>query len=104
MFWGLLANIPAGWKSCDGTLGTPDLRDKFILGAGYILTPCDSGGSVNHTHTFTSDTHFHEQLLGTPARAGPGYDATSNAQVLTGTTNNATMIPPYFALIFVQKI
>jgi microcystin-dependent protein len=28
------ATAPAGWALCDGTNGTPDLRGRFILGAG----------------------------------------------------------------------
>jgi hypothetical protein len=33
MHKGTIATIPAGWYLCDGTNGTPDLRDKFIVGA-----------------------------------------------------------------------
>ena len=33
MFSGTIASIPAGWQLCDGTNGTPDLRDKFVIGA-----------------------------------------------------------------------
>jgi hypothetical protein len=33
MWSGAIAAIPAGWGLCDGTNGTPDLRDKFIIGA-----------------------------------------------------------------------
>ncbi len=32
---GTIANIPTGWQLCDGTNGSPDLRDKFVVGAGY---------------------------------------------------------------------
>jgi hypothetical protein len=31
---GSLASIPTGWHLCDGTNGTPDLRDRFVVGAG----------------------------------------------------------------------
>ncbi len=31
---GLSTNIPSGWTLCNGTLGTPDLRERFIVGAG----------------------------------------------------------------------
>ena len=48
MWGGLLANIPAGWQLCNGTNGTPDLRDRFIKGA--TSNPGATGGSVNHTH------------------------------------------------------
>ncbi|MDP3327219.1 hypothetical protein [Parvibaculum sp.] len=33
MYSGLIADIPLPWRLCDGTNGTPDLRDKFIVGA-----------------------------------------------------------------------
>lgn len=31
---GAIVDIPAGWALCDGNNGTPDLRNKFIIGAG----------------------------------------------------------------------
>ncbi|NET62429.1 MAG: hypothetical protein F6K47_41915 [Symploca sp. SIO2E6] len=35
MMWsGTVDNIPQGWVVCDGDNGTPDLRDRFLLGAG----------------------------------------------------------------------
>ena len=70
MMWsGTIATIPSGWLLCNGSSGTPDLRDKFIIGAS-----ADSGGAaktnvtasytqtggtkdaivVSHTHTATS--------------------------------------------------
>jgi hypothetical protein len=33
MWSGSFASIPAGWKLCDGSSGTPDLRNRFIVGA-----------------------------------------------------------------------
>src|SRR5690606_24087623 len=33
MWSGSIANIPTGWHLCDGDNSTPDLRDKFIIGA-----------------------------------------------------------------------
>lgn len=48
MFNGAPANLPFGWHVCDGTNGTPDLRDHFIVGAGlsYAL-----GANGNITDT-----------------------------------------------------
>lgn len=35
MMWsGAINNIPVGWALCDGTNGRPDLRERFIVGAG----------------------------------------------------------------------
>lgn len=64
--------VPSGWFTCDGTNGTPDLRDRFVIGVGpnyalnstggftdsivpthnHTVTAITSGG--NHSHTFTS--------------------------------------------------
>lgn len=70
---GYIANIPAGWLLCDGTKGTPDLRDKFVVGArqdtgnvaqtnltGALTTSggsTTSGASSGHTHTIPNHQH-----------------------------------------------
>lgn len=41
MWSGIVATIPAGWALCDGSNGTPDLRDRFVVGARQ-----DSGGQA----------------------------------------------------------
>jgi hypothetical protein len=66
---GTISTIPSGWRLCDGTNNTPDLRDRFVIGARAdssgpattFVTGADtkSGGSkdavaVDHTHTATS--------------------------------------------------
>lgn len=52
MIWsGAIVDIPSGWHLCDGDNGTPDLRDKFVAGAGDTYAVGDSGGTVDHTHT-----------------------------------------------------
>lgn len=47
---GAVIDIPEGWHLCDGTEGTPDLREKFIVGAGASYNPGDTGGSNSHSH------------------------------------------------------
>ena len=42
--------IPAGWSICNGQNGTPDLRQKFVLGAGGVYPLNSSGGAVDHYH------------------------------------------------------
>jgi len=48
---GTAATVPQGWALCDGTNGTPDLRDRFILGAGGAEAPGQSaaGDAINHS-------------------------------------------------------
>lgn len=36
MWSGPLETIPDGWHICDGTMGTPDLRDSFVIGGGGV--------------------------------------------------------------------
>ena len=50
MWHGLIANIPAGWTLCDGTSGTPDLREKFVKGAADLTEAGDTGGAATHSH------------------------------------------------------
>lgn len=78
MWAGLRANIPSGWVLCDGTQGTPDLRDRFILGAAANKDPGAVGGahtktlSVSnipaHTHSFSTGaenrSHSHAASVG----------------------------------------
>jgi microcystin-dependent protein len=46
MWWGEVDKIPAGWALCDGAGGvTPDLRDRFIVGAGGNYKFKDQGGA-----------------------------------------------------------
>jgi hypothetical protein len=56
---GSIGSIPAGWYLCNGSNGTPDLRDRFVVGAGSTYAVDATGGSANaivvsHTHTATS--------------------------------------------------
>ena len=59
MWSGSIVSIPARWALCDGTNSTPNLRDKFIVGAGSTYAVAATGGSadaiaVSHTHTASS--------------------------------------------------
>lgn len=70
MMWsGTIATIPSGWALCNGASGTPDLRDRFIVGAsvdsgGQSVTTITGGNTktggskdaivVSHNHTATT--------------------------------------------------
>jgi microcystin-dependent protein len=60
MWSGSLASIPDGWVLCDGTNATPDLRDRFIVGAGNAYALDDTGGEATHTLTIAEmPSHNH---------------------------------------------
>lgn len=101
---GAVVDIPDGWHLCDGTAGTVDLRDKFIVGAGAGYDPDDTGGANTHDHDFSIAPHSHEIQTGTYIEAGPDFDKDTSATPLAGTTDPASSLPPYYALAFIQKI
>lgn len=103
---GAIGNIPAGWVLCNGGNGTPDLRGRFVYGAGGALTPGDTGGSANHNHTGTTDGHAHDLLAGEeiPDVYPAGFfDNTTESMTDTFTTGNAGNIPPYYVLAYIMK-
>lgn len=55
---GSIESIPSGWLLCNGSNGTPDLRDRFVMGAG-TTNPGTTGGSATFTAggTITVDAH-----------------------------------------------
>lgn len=63
MWFGSAGAVPDGWALCNGSNGTPDLRDRFVVGAGTSYALGDTGGddetssSGAHTHTTTSGPH-----------------------------------------------
>ena len=70
MWSGATNNVPSGWYLCDGTNGTPDLRDKFVIGAGNLYAVTTTGGTKDaiipsHTHSVSvSDGgHSHGNVL-----------------------------------------
>lgn len=63
MWSGSVGSIPAGWALCDGTNGTPDLRGKFVIGAGGGFAVAANGGSFSAT-TSSNGSHSHGGLVG----------------------------------------
>ena len=76
MWSGAVASIPIGYLLCDGTSGTPNLVNRFVMGAGGLYSPNDTGGYkdgqiINHTHTATTvDAGIHTHTGSTTAGTG----------------------------------
>lgn len=130
MWSGSIASVPSGWLLCDGTNGTPDLRNRFVVGAGSTYAVDATGGSANaivvahtHTATVTDPGHNHQACISNfgQATGGPGGSGSStygtNCNNVTGTrttgisvTNSTTgssgtnaNLPPYYALAYIMK-
>ena len=126
MWSGSVASIPAGWFLCNGSNGTPNLLNRFVLAAGSTYAVGATGGSTDatlpsHTHslTVTDPGHAHtaDQPYGgsTAANGGPYFGQGSNRNTGTASTGiGVTMaaaggspvganMPPYYALAFIMK-
>jgi hypothetical protein len=125
MWSGSIATIPSGWVLCNGANGTPDLRDRFIVGAGSSYAVNAAAGSashshsvdISHTHTYSGTTSIASSRssadgnTGNPSGMLCPYDHT---QTFSGTTsgagpssfssNSSSNLPPYFALAFIMKL
>lgn len=123
LLWsGSVASIPTGFVICDGNNSTPDLRNRFVVGADDTYDVDDTGGSadavvVSHTHTVTDPGHNHSvpnsgsqnnsfdsgttvgnDTAGTSGTATTGISIASAGE--SGTNKN---LPPYYALAYIMK-
>ena len=88
MWSGATNNIPSGWALCDGNNGTPNLQDKFIVGAGSSYAVAATGGSADATlvspsHTTNSTIEENssntKDLTGDVRRISEGYRSQGTA-------------------------
>jgi len=129
---GSIGSIPAGYVLCNGSNGTPDLRDRFVVGAGSTYSVDATGGSANaivvsHTHTGTTATagaHNHNVTVNFSSGGihsisdnGGGFQEGSFTVTTTtagthdhtfttasaGTSGTNANLPPYYALCYIMK-
>lgn len=81
MWSGTLATIPTGWALCDGSNGTPNLLDRFVLGVGDTTTnPGEAGGSHSRTLTVAQlPSHSHAGTTGNQSSDHTHSGTTSSA-------------------------
>jgi len=121
--------VPHGWHLCDGTGGTPDLRDRFVVGAGLSYAKGATGGEATHqltvdempAHTHgVAGEHTHDVMLNTGSGSYQtlGYNPDKGVWWVSGkiSSNGAHQHPaaggnaahenrpPYYALAYIMKI
>lgn len=114
MIWsGSSAAIPVGWLLCNGTLGTPNLMDRFVTGAGLTYAVSATGGVTSvtltqaqtpahvhsfsgttssdgsHNHTVTDPTHSHSYQAPSSGGGAP-FGSAQRGQVASATTGSFT--------------
>jgi len=124
--------IPDGWQICDGTGGTPNLINKFIMGCTDDGELLNTGGANSHSHTFSSNntnsagSHNHSIDITTPESTqiymselklgGPAATISHNHRITAttnttgshthtnGTIGTADNLPPYIKLVYIMRI
>jgi len=118
LWYGSIASIPSGWSLCDGSGSTPDLRDRFVVGAGTggsYAVDATGGSTTSGAHTLLTaeiPAHTHTVLIRgfTGAHSSGSQDYTDEYTTQNsgstgggGTHSHAATIPPYYALCYIMK-
>jgi len=95
MWSGASTSIPVGWRICDGNYGTPNLVDRFVVGAGGSYTVGDTGGASN-VAIATSNLPAHSHSLSITANTGDagGHTHTATSSSTSTSTSNSTVNDP----------
>lgn len=92
---GTISNIPTGWALCNGANSTPDLRDRFVVGAGNSYAVYGTGGSADsslpsHSHTASSTVSDPGHNHGTAWGESSGLSAGKYGLVVDSSGNTVT--------------
>ena len=100
---GSIGTIPSGWVLCDGNNSTPDLRARFVYGASDEATAghASPGSSKIGSGVLAgNDSLVTHQSAAFPA--GPTSGPSGPTSPYTGST--VDVMPPYYALAYIQKV
>ena len=109
LLWsGAASAIPSGWVLCDGNNSTPDLRNRFVVGANTStgdttypgLSVGATGGAATDTVNISDSASvvFGANGTGTASKAG-----SSSATVSISDSDTVNTLPPYYALCYIMK-
>lgn len=100
---GAITAIPSGWALCDGANGTPNLEDRFVVGAGYTYAVGALGGLStvtltqsnlpSHTHTASSGSEGSHGHTASTGSTGAHDHALHQAQVRNDAANIRAVSP-----------
>ena len=111
------SKIPDGWALCNGSNGTPDLRDRFVVGAGNAYSVGANGGAATVTLTVdqmpphTHDYKFRSYDLAADWKDQRNFYTVSKGSIDQAATTEATgggqpheNRPPYYALCYIMRV
>lgn len=106
LLWsGSIASIPSGWLLCNGSSGTPDLRDRFVVGAGTTYAVGASGGATtvtlattnlpSHTHSLSATGTTGTESVGHTHSGTTNYTDVNHNHYFSGTTGGMNASNPH---------
>lgn len=121
MWSGSVSDIETGWLLCDGstvshpeggTVTSPDMRDRFIVGAGNSYAVGTTGGEATHTLTIAEMPSHNHTVVGSVWMYGGGNSLRedgssyihSPSTTYAGGGQAHENRPPYYALCFLYKL
>ena len=125
-WWGVEADVPKGWAACNGQVSngvrTPDLRSRFIIGAGGGSYPVTKTGGAEavaltaaqmpaHTHELYGRYCGYTLRHNNDAEVITYYDKSwgsmskrINTSESAGGGQAHENRPPYYALIYIMRV
>jgi Phage Tail Collar Domain len=102
MWSGSVNAVPSGWALCNGQNGTPNLVDRFILGASEDAS-ARAGGTSSHSHSTGQGNNATRDVLTGVAAAGKNFDNVSD-EVHSHSVSESSHVPPFYKLAFIMKL
>jgi len=127
-----LDNLPNYWKICNGENGTPDLQDKFIIGAGNDYKLGENGGQSTillkeehlpkHKHDMkiydnNSNEDYNSNCVNDRSNCFAGINSISNSNKVSKTDGITiksvknkkvqeaiNIMPPYYSLVYIMMV
>ena len=118
LFSGAINAIPSGWQACDGTNSTPNLKNKFVVGAGNTYAVNATGGRKtiaahrltiaqipSHNHTYRAGGSSAQNVkMDNDVNVVQGLgNRTTGSKGGGGTHSHGDNRPPYHALAYICK-
>ena len=108
LIWSGASNaIPTGYVLCDGNNSTPDLRDKFVVGAGNSYSVAATGGATTDTVSISISGTTGNNSNGSGranAVSYPNANLFSHSHSFSGSgSDTVNTLPPYYALCYIMK-
>jgi hypothetical protein len=107
ILWSGAANaIPSGYFLCNGSNGTPNLENQFVIGAGNTYAVGATGGSTTITQANLPSYSLSIPVYAN-ANTGTNVESGGGSQTGTATINSGgsgtAYLPPYYALCYIMK-